>query len=92
VRPEIEYRAAHIPGALSIPVIALPKHLNALPKRPEVVAYCRGPYCVMAYKAVEILRPAGYRARRLEGGFMEWRRAGLPLVRVETQRPTAPSS
>jgi len=89
VRPEIEYRAAHIPGALSIPVIALQQHLNALPKRPEVVAYCRGPYCVMAYKAVEILRPAGYRARRLEGGFMEWRRAGLPLVRGDApQRET----
>ena len=81
VRPEIEYRAAHIPGALSIPVIALPEHLEELPKRPEIVAYCRGPYCVMAYKAVEILRPVGYRARRLDGGFMEWRRAGLPLVR-----------
>ena len=92
VRPEIEYRAAHIPGALSIPVIALSERLEELPKRPQIVAYCRGPYCVMAYKAVEILRPAGYRARRLEGGFMEWRRAGLPLVRVETQRPTAPSS
>ena len=89
VRPEIEYRAAHIPGALSIPVIVLPERLDALPKRPEVVAYCRGPYCVMAYKAVEILRPAGYRARRLAGGFMEWRRAGLPLVRGETQ-PAAP--
>jgi rhodanese-related sulfurtransferase len=83
VRPEIEYRAAHIPGALSIPVVALPQRLDALPKRPEIVAYCRGPYCVMAYKAVEILRPAGYRARRLEGGFMEWRRAGLPLVCAE---------
>jgi rhodanese-related sulfurtransferase len=83
VRPEIEYRAAHIPGALSIPVLALPQRLDALPKRPEIVAYCRGPYCVMAYKAVEILRPAGYRARRLDGGFMEWRRAGLPLVRAE---------
>jgi len=67
VRPEIEYRAAHIPGALSIPVITLPEHLNALPKRPEVIAYCRGPYCVMAYKAVEILRPAGYRARAARG-------------------------
>jgi rhodanese-related sulfurtransferase len=83
VRPEIEYRAAHIPGALSVPITALPERLDALPKRPEIVAYCRGPYCVMAYKAVEILRPAGYRARRLEGGFMEWRRAGLPLVRDE---------
>ena len=90
VRPEIEYRAAHIPGALSIPVITLPEHLDALPKRPEVVAYCRGPYCVMAYNAVEILRPAGYRARRLEGGFMEWRRAGLPLARGETQPLTRP--
>lgn len=84
VRPAIEYRAAHIPGALSIPVMALPERLDALPKRPEIVAYCRGAYCVMAYKAVEVLRPAGYRARRLEGGFMEWRRAGLPLARRET--------
>jgi rhodanese-related sulfurtransferase/predicted transcriptional regulator len=83
VRPELEYRAAHIPGALSIPVVALPGRLDTLPKRPEVVAYCRGPYCVMAYKAVEILRPAGYRARRLDGGFMEWRRAGLPLFRPD---------
>lgn len=83
VRPEIEYRAAHIPGALNIPVMALTDHLGDLPKRPEIIAYCRGPYCVMAYKAVELLRPAGYRARRLEGGFLEWRRAGLPLVRSE---------
>jgi rhodanese-related sulfurtransferase len=84
VRPEIEYRAAHLPGALGIPVVTLPERLDALPKRPEIVVYCRGPYCVMAYKAVEILRPAGYRARRLDGGFLEWRRAGLPLVRPET--------
>jgi rhodanese-related sulfurtransferase len=81
VRPEVEYRAAHIPGAFSFPVMALPERLDSLPKRPEIVAYCRGPYCVMAYKAVEILRPAGYHARRLDGGFMEWRRAGLRLVR-----------
>jgi rhodanese-related sulfurtransferase/DNA-binding transcriptional ArsR family regulator len=87
VRPEIEYRAAHIPGALSIPVMALPERLHELPKRPEIVAYCRGPYCVMAYKAVEILRPVGYRARRLDGGFMEWRRAGLPLARGEARGP-----
>jgi rhodanese-related sulfurtransferase/DNA-binding transcriptional ArsR family regulator len=83
VRPEIEYRAAHIPGALNIPIMVLPERLQELPKRPEIVAYCRGPYCVMAYKAVEILRPVGYRARRLDGGFMEWRRAGLPLVRSD---------
>ncbi len=83
VRPEIEYRAAHIPGARNIPIMALAERLEELPKRPEIVAYCRGPYCVMAYKAVEILRPVGYRARRLDGGFMEWRRAGLPLVRSD---------
>ena len=85
VRPEIEYRAAHIPGALNIPIMALPERLTELAKRPEIVAYCRGPYCVMAYKAVEILRPVGYRARRLDGGFMEWRRAGLPLVRGDAR-------
>src|SRR5215472_16275102 len=83
VRPEIEYRAAHIPDALNIPIMTLPERLRELPKRPEIVAYCRGPYCVMAYKAVEILRPVGYRARRLDGGFMEWRRAGLPLARYD---------
>lgn len=85
VRPEIEYRAAHIPGALNIPIMALSERLAELPKRPEIVAYCRGPYCVMAYKAVEILRPVGYRARRLDGGFMEWRRAGLPLIRGDAR-------
>jgi rhodanese-related sulfurtransferase len=84
VRPEIEYQAAHIPGAINVPVTALADRLDALPKRPEIIAYCRGPYCVMAYRAVEILRPAGYRARRLDGGFTEWRRAGLPLVRAES--------
>ena len=68
VRPEIEYPAAHIPGAPSIPVVALAERLDTLPKRPQVLALLPGPYCVMAYKAVEILRPAGYRARRLEGG------------------------
>jgi rhodanese-related sulfurtransferase len=81
VRPEIEYLASHIPGAISIPVVILRERLGGLPKRPQIVAYCRGPYCVMAYKAVELLRPVGHRARRLDGGFMEWRRAGLPLVR-----------
>jgi rhodanese-related sulfurtransferase len=73
----------HIPRALSIPVVALPQRLDALPKRGEIVAHCRGPYCVMAYEAVEILRPADFQAQRLEGGFMEWLRAGLPLVRAE---------
>lgn len=85
VRPEIEFRAAHIPGALNMPVAVLPHRLHGLPKRRGVVAYCRGPYCVFAFKAMEILRPAGYRARRLDGGFTEWRRAGLPLVRQRAQ-------
>ena len=84
VRPEIEYRAAHIPGALGIPVIALPQHLNALPKRPEVVAYCRGPYCVMAYKAIEILRPVGYRARR------RWRVHGVAQSGSAASPPRRP--
>lgn len=87
VRPAIEYRAAHIPGALNIPIVTLSDRLRELPKRPEIVACCRGPYCVMAYRAVEILRPVGYRARRLDGGFTEWRRAGLPLVRGDTPAP-----
>jgi rhodanese-related sulfurtransferase len=59
----------------------LAERLDTLPKRPQVLALLPGPYCVMAYKAVEILRPAGYRARRVDGEFMEWRRAGLPLAR-----------
>lgn len=80
VRPDIEFQAAHIPGALSIPVTNLPGRLGELPRRQEIVAYCRGPYCVMAYKAMEILRPGGYHARRLDGGFAEWRRAGFPVM------------
>src|SRR5260370_14700360 len=87
VRPEIEYRAAHIPGARNIPIMALAERLEELPKRPEIVAYCRGPYCVMAYKAVEILRPVGYRARRLDGGFTEWRRGRLPSGSSEASAP-----
>lgn len=80
VRPDIEFKAAHIPGALSMPVATLPGQVNDLSKEQEVIAYCRGPYCVFAYKAMEILRPGGYRARRLDGGFTEWRRAGLPVI------------
>jgi rhodanese-related sulfurtransferase/DNA-binding transcriptional ArsR family regulator len=81
VRPVVEFNAAHIPGALSIPVSVLPTKLRSLPRRRDVVAYCRGPYCVFAYKAMEILRPRGFRAWRLDGGFTEWRRAGLPLAK-----------
>lgn len=83
VRPGVEFKAAHIPGALSMPVATLPEQLNDLSKKQEVIAYCRGPYCVFAYKAMEILRPVGYRARRLDGGFTEWRRAHLPMIGVD---------
>jgi rhodanese-related sulfurtransferase/predicted transcriptional regulator len=79
VRPVEEYRAGHIPGALSIPVAELDRRLAELPRRKEIVAYCRGPYCVMAYDAVARLRVRGLRARRLVEGLPEWRAAGLPV-------------
>ena len=80
VRPREEYRAGHIPGALSIPLGELDKRLSELPARKEIVAYCRGPYCVMAYEAVARLRARGRRARRLTDGFPEWRASGLPVL------------
>lgn len=73
VRPVEEYHAGHIPGALSLPVAELKKRINGLPKNREIVAYCRGPYCVMAVEAVELLRRKGFRAQRMEQGVMEWR-------------------
>lgn len=80
VRPTEEYAAGHIPGALNVPVARLEEYLSRLPKRKEVVAYCRGPYCLMSFDAVELLRQRGWRARRLENGFPEWRAAGLPVA------------
>src|SRR5438132_2658253 len=79
-RPATEYAAGHIAGAISVPVDDLQQRLRQLPKRKEYVAYCRGPYCVYADRAVEILRSTGRRARRLIEGFPEWRAAGLPLI------------
>jgi rhodanese-related sulfurtransferase/DNA-binding HxlR family transcriptional regulator len=79
VRPESEYRAGHIAGARSAPLAQLPSLLPRLPRRREIVAYCRGPYCVYADDAVRLLRARGLKARRLEVGFPEWRRAGLPV-------------
>jgi rhodanese-related sulfurtransferase/DNA-binding transcriptional ArsR family regulator len=76
VRPREEYAAAHIPGAISLPLADLPTRLQELQKRREVVAYCRGPYCVMALDAVDLLRRKGFRARRLEQGVSEWRARG----------------
>jgi rhodanese-related sulfurtransferase len=79
VRPEEEYRAGHIPGALSVPVEALEPALKTLPRDREVVAYCRGPYCVFSDEAVAFLRARGYRARRLRQGLPDWRAAGMPV-------------
>jgi rhodanese-related sulfurtransferase len=79
VRPEAEYRAGHIAGALSAPLERLDAVAGELPKRRKVVAYCRGPYCVYADDAVRLLRDHGLRAVRLDVGFPEWRRAGLPV-------------
>jgi rhodanese-related sulfurtransferase/DNA-binding transcriptional ArsR family regulator len=80
VRPAEEFAAGHIPGALSVPLDQLDAVLDRLPRRAEIVAYCRGPYCVLAPQAVERLRARGYKARRLDGGLPEWRLAGLPVV------------
>ncbi|MGC8634877.1 MAG: ArsR/SmtB family transcription factor [Candidatus Limnocylindrales bacterium] len=80
VRPRTEYLAGHVAGARSIPLEELEAHLAELPVDEEIVAYCRGPYCVYAPTAVELLRRRGYHARRLVEGFPEWRRAGLPVV------------
>jgi rhodanese-related sulfurtransferase len=79
VRPETEYRAGHISGARSAPLPELEALAPHLPRRREVVAYCRGPYCVYADDAVRLLRARGLKARRLDVGFPEWRRAGLPV-------------
>jgi len=80
VRPRDEFAAGHIPGALSVPLAELDGVLARLPRRAQIVAYCRGPYCVLAPQAVERLRARGYKARRLADGMPEWRLAGLPVA------------
>lgn len=77
VRPEVEFAASHLPGALSIPIEQLADRLDELPADTEIVAYCRGAYCVMAHDAVRILNARGYRARRAEDGALEWRTDGI---------------
>ena len=79
VRPEDEFAQGHLPGALNVPLAQLGKQLSKLPKRAQIVAYCRGPYCVLSFEAVAALRAKGYDARRLEDGFPEWKAAGLPV-------------
>lgn len=80
VRPAAEYASGHVAGAVSIPLEQLEHRLGSLPRDAEIVAYCRGPYCLLAPRAVELLRERGFRARRLEDGFPEWRLAGLPVA------------
>jgi ArsR family transcriptional regulator len=100
VRPAEEYAAGHVPGAVSLPLESLEAGLDQLPKGKPIVAYCRGPYCVMAFEAVRLLRDRGTNARRLEEGFPEWRAEGFPVavgpaasrpprrVRLERERPS----
>jgi rhodanese-related sulfurtransferase len=80
VRPTEEYAAGHIPGAVSVPVDQLADRIGELPAAVEVVAYCRGRFCVFAHDAVRLLTTHGRAARRLEDGMLEWRLAGLPVA------------
>ncbi len=84
VRPAEEFAAAHLPGAMSIPLAQLEPAIASLPKKVEIVAYCRGPYCMLAVEAVRALERLGRKARRLEDGVVEWRSAGLPVVAAAT--------
>jgi rhodanese-related sulfurtransferase/predicted transcriptional regulator len=79
VRPEDEYGLGHLPGALNIPLRQLEERLAELPRDLEIVAYCRGPYCVLSFEAVAALRTHGFNVRRFEDGFPEWKAAGLPI-------------
>jgi rhodanese-related sulfurtransferase/DNA-binding transcriptional ArsR family regulator len=88
VRPSAEYAAGHIPGARSVPIDQLDDALDALPRSREIIAYCRGPYCVYADDAVRLLRDRGFKARRLDTGYPEWQRADRP-VETRPQERTA---
>ncbi len=82
VRPEDEFALGHLPKALNIPLAELERRLGELPRSREVIAYCRGPYCVLSFEAVAALRARGYRVRRLEDGYPEWKAAGLPVESI----------
>jgi ArsR family transcriptional regulator len=82
VRPEDEFASGHLPGALNIPLGKLQDRLAELPESHEIIAYCRGPYCVLSFEAVALLRARGYLVRRLEDGYPEWKAAGLPIEAV----------
>ena len=79
VRPPDEYESGHIPGAVNVPLAEIAQHLTDLPKEQDIIAYCRGAYCVLAFEAVATLREKGFKARRLEEGYPEWKAAGLPV-------------
>jgi rhodanese-related sulfurtransferase/DNA-binding transcriptional ArsR family regulator len=81
VRPQVEYRAGHLPGSISIPLDELQRRLKELPKSKTIVAYCRGPYCVFADEALQVLAARGWKVMRLEEGISEWQAAGLRLAR-----------
>ena len=83
VRPESEFRAGHIAGAVNIPIDFLPQRLKTLPQDQEIIAYCRGPYCLFAIEAIQQIRQQGLRARRLEEGFPEWKAERLPVEKGE---------
>ena len=80
VRPADEFDVGHLKGAINIPLADLEKHLAELPPNKEIIAYCRGPYCVMSYEAVTTLREKGYTVSRLDGGYPDWKAAGLPVT------------
>lgn len=77
MRPEDEFALGHLPGAVNLPFGELERRLAELPREGDIVAYCRGPYCVLSFEAVAMLRTRGYRAQRREDGYPEWRAAGL---------------
>jgi ArsR family transcriptional regulator len=88
VRPAEEYRAGHLAGAMNVPIEALERMLDLLPQDKEIVAYCRGPYCVFSHEATQLLRQHGIAARRYAEGFPEWKAAGLPVGTGEVVQPS----
>jgi rhodanese-related sulfurtransferase/predicted transcriptional regulator len=88
VRPEYEFASGHLPGAVNVPLSQLRKRLSELPKKQEIIAYCRGPWCVLAFEAVALLRAEGRTARRLDGGLPEWKIAGLPIEKTNAEERT----